>query len=86
MSFGVSTTFLGAFAKWRKATVTFVMSVRPHLTTLLPLRGLSRNLILESIFRSSVGTVRVSFKSDKNNGYFTCRSMNIYDSISLNSS
>jgi hypothetical protein len=33
--------FLDAFAKLRKGTVSFVMSVRPYRTTLLPLDGFS---------------------------------------------
>jgi hypothetical protein len=33
------TTVLGAFTTFRKASVGFVMSVRPHGTTLLPLDG-----------------------------------------------
>jgi len=33
--------FLGAFAKLRKVTVGFVMSVRPHGTIRLPLDGFS---------------------------------------------
>jgi len=33
--------FLGAFAKLRKATVSSVMSVRPHGTTRLPLNRFS---------------------------------------------
>jgi hypothetical protein len=41
--------FLGAFAKLRKPTISFVMSVRlsvrPHGTTRLPLYGVTRNLI-----------------------------------------
>ena len=37
-------TSLGAFAKLRKATINFVMSVRPHGTTRLPLERLSWNL------------------------------------------
>ena len=37
-------TLLGAFAKLRKATTIFVMSVRPHGTTLFPLGGFSCNL------------------------------------------
>jgi hypothetical protein len=40
-------TFLGAFAKLRRATISFVMSVRPHGTTRLPLDGVSWNLIFE---------------------------------------
>jgi len=35
---------LGAFAKLRKTTVSFAMSIRPHGTTLLPLD----NLVFES--------------------------------------
>jgi len=46
---------LGAFAKLRKATISFVMSVRlsvrPHGTTRFPLEGFSRNLVLENLSR-----------------------------------
>jgi hypothetical protein len=54
----------GAFAKWRKATVSFVMSVclsvcppvlpsvRPHGTTRLPLDAFSCNLISEYFFEN----------------------------------
>jgi hypothetical protein len=38
-------SFLGAFAKLQKATVSFVMSVRPHRTVWLPLDGFSRNFV-----------------------------------------
>jgi hypothetical protein len=44
-------TILGEFAKLRKATISFVMSVRPsvrpHETTLLPLDGFWWNLVFE---------------------------------------
>jgi len=33
--------FLGAFSKLRKATIRFIMSVRPHGTTRPPLDGFS---------------------------------------------
>jgi len=33
--------FLGAFAKFRKATISFVMSLGLHVTTRLPLDGFS---------------------------------------------
>jgi len=36
-----------------------------------------------SIFRKSVKKIQVSFKPDKNNGYFMWRPRNIYDHISL---
>ena len=39
--------FLGGFAKLREAIISFVMSVRPHVTTQLPLDGFSWNLISE---------------------------------------
>ena len=32
-------SFLGAFEKSRKVTISFVMSVRPQVTTQLPLEG-----------------------------------------------
>jgi hypothetical protein len=39
---------IGAFAKLRKATIGFVMSVCPHGTTRVPLDGFSWSLIFES--------------------------------------
>jgi hypothetical protein len=39
--------FLGAFAKLRKATISFVVSVRSHGTTCLPLDGFSWKFIFE---------------------------------------
>ena len=38
-------SFLGASSKFLKATIRFVMSIRPHGTTLLPLEWFSWNLI-----------------------------------------
>jgi hypothetical protein len=38
-----------------------------------------------SIFQTYVEKIQVSLKSDKNNGYFTCRPTYIYDNISLSS-
>jgi hypothetical protein len=65
--------FLGAFAKLRKATTCFVMSVcpsvRPHGATRFPLAGFSSNFILEH-FSKAVAKIQVSLKSDKNNGYY----------------
>jgi hypothetical protein len=40
-------SFRGAFAELRKATISFVMSVRPHETTRLPLDRFSWNLTFE---------------------------------------
>ena len=42
---------LGAFATWRKETISFVMSVRPHGTTSLRLARFSWNLIFEDVSR-----------------------------------
>ena len=50
-----------AFAKLRKATISFVMPVRPHVTTRLPLDGFSWNLIL-SIFRKYIKNFKFLFK------------------------
>jgi len=55
--------FLGAFAKLRKATISFVMTVRPHRTTRLPLDGsLLLNLIFEyfsKIFRENSSLIKL---------------------------
>jgi hypothetical protein len=88
--------FLGAFAKLRKTTISYIMSVClsvslsvclsvcPHATSRLPLDGFSWNFIFED-FRTSVENTQILLKSDKNNGYFAWRPMYIYD-ISLRSS
>ena len=61
--------FLGAFAKLRKGTISFVMSIRPsvrmeqlvsHLTYFHEIR-------YSDIFRKTIAKIRVSLKSDKNN-------------------
>jgi hypothetical protein len=79
---------LRAFAKLRTAAVSFVMSVRlficPHGTTRLTLEGFSWNLIFEDF--SKLEKIRVWLTCDTNNGYFTWRSLHIYDNISLSSS
>ena len=66
-------------------SISFVMfvsqSVRPHVTTRLPMKG-----FLWSIFRKSVQKIQVSLKSDMNSGHSTWRRMYICDNISLTSS
>jgi len=66
-------TFLGTFAKLRKAVASFIISVRPsvrmeqlgsHWTDFHEIQYLS-------IFRKYVEKIHVSLKSDKNKGYFT---------------
>jgi hypothetical protein len=61
--------FLGVYAKLRKATISFVMSDRPHGTR-LQLDVFSENLIFECFFflRKSVEKIEVSLDSDKNKG------------------
>jgi len=70
-----SLTFLGAFEKLQKATISFFRSIRPsvypHGTTKLPLDEFSLNLTYLSIFRKYDEKIQVSLKYDKNNGYFT---------------
>ena len=79
---------LGAFAKLRKATPSFI-SVRPsvraqHLSS--HWTDLNEIWYLSTFRKSVVEKVRVLFKSKKNNGCFTWRRFDIYDSISLNTS
>jgi hypothetical protein len=85
-SFFAHVAVLGAFAKLRKATVSFVISVCPHGITRLPLDGFLWNLIYLSISRKSVEKIQLPIKSDKNNRYSKRRPMYIYDNISLHSS
>jgi len=71
--------FLGAFAKLRKATISFVLSVcpsaRPPGTTGLPMNGFLWYMISEDFWKP-VEKIQVSFKkSDTNNEYFTWRPM-----------
>ena len=47
-----ASVFLDVFAKLRKATIGFVMSVRPHGTTRLPLDRFSQSLVSEYFFFS----------------------------------
>jgi len=91
LRFYINCAFLGAFAKLRKATISFIMFVRPSVrpsvcvpvrsygTTRLPLDGLSWKLMFEYFFRKCVEKIQVSLKSDKNNGYLALRLLYIYD-------
>jgi hypothetical protein len=79
--------FIGSFAKLRKATISYLMSVslRPHEHLGSHWTDFHEIWYLSN-FRNSVQKIQVSLKSDKNNGYFTWIPMYIYDNISLNSS
>jgi len=62
----------GAFTKLRKATISFVMSVRPSVRMELGSHWTDFHKIWYlSIFRKTVEKIKGSLKSDKSNGYFT---------------
>jgi len=69
----ISSVFLGAFAKLRKATISFVMYVR--LSVRMEQLGFHWTYYNEiwhlGIFLKSVAKIQVSLKSNKNKGYFT---------------
>jgi len=75
-------SFLGAFITSWKAIIIFHMSVcpfvHPHGTTRFPLEGSSLHFYIRLFLRKSVGIIQVSLKSDKNNGYFTGRSLDFF--------
>ena len=56
---------LDAFAKLRKATMSFVMSVRPRGATRLLLDGFSWSFILEDFSKICKKNIQVSLKYDK---------------------
>ena len=80
--------FLGMFAKLLKATISFVLSVHlsVHMQQLGSMWTDFHEVWFLSIFLKSFKEIRVSARSDKNNGYFTWRPINIYDHTSLSSS
>ena len=79
--------FLGAFATLRKATISFVMSVR--LSVRMEQLGSHWTGFHEiwycSIFRKSVEKIQVSLNSDKNNGTVHEDRCTVFDHISLSS-
>jgi hypothetical protein len=80
-------SFLGAFTKLRKATISFVMCVRPSVR--MELLGSHRTdfNVTEyfSTLRKPIERIQVSLKSGENNGYFSRRPIYIFYLISLNS-
>ena len=77
-----------AFVKLQKATISFVMSVRPSVRT--EQLGYDRTDFHEiwhlRIFRNSVEKIQCSLQSTNNTRYLTCTPIYIYDHISLSSS
>jgi len=65
--------FLGAFTKLRKATISFLMSLRPFVC----MEQLGSHwkdfyeILYINTFLKSVAKNKVLLKSDKNNGHFT---------------
>ena len=70
-----SALFQARLQKFRKATISFVMSVRPpvlpHGTTRLPLDGFSRNLIIEYFSKICKNQFHLLSRYDKNYETFT---------------
>ena len=62
---------LGVFAKLRKATISFVVSVHPHGTR-LPLDGFSLRFVFE-YFSEICHKIHLSLKSSKKNWHITLR-------------
>ena len=65
--------FLGALAKLRKVTISFVMSVRlsDRMKKLCSYWTEFNKILYLTIFRKYVLKIKISLKSDKNNGYVT---------------
>ena len=81
--------FSGAVAKLRKATISFVMSVRPSVrlsswNNSAPTGRIFMKFDIELLFEKSVKQIDLSLKSDKNKGYRTWRHVYVSDSFSLN--
>ena len=75
-----------AYAELRKATISFDIPVRPSGWNYSASTGRIFVKFHIWIFFRSVEKIPFSLKSDKNNRYFTCRTINIFNNISLSSS
>jgi hypothetical protein len=62
---------LGALAKFRKATISFVMCLSVRMEQLGSQSTDFRDTFYLSLSQKSVDKIEVSLKSDKKNGYFT---------------
>jgi hypothetical protein len=69
---------LGPFAKWLKATISFIISVCPSTWNSAPTGGIFIKSYIWALFRNSGDKIHVSLKSDKNKGYFTRRLIYIF--------
>ena len=84
-------SFLGAFEKLRKTTISFDMSVclslcfrPPAWNNSAPTGRILMNFDIWIFFRKFFEYFQVSLKYDKNCGYITWRPVCVYDKISLN--
>jgi len=79
--------FLGTFAKLRKTAINFVMSVclsiYPSSWNNLAATERFLWILIFEFFRKSVEKIQVSWKSAKNDGYFTWRPIRILYHVSL---
>jgi len=76
-----------AFAKLRKAIITFVMSVCLSIQLLVSKRTDFHEICISVLFFSKISRESSIFtKHEKNSGYFTWRPMYIYDNNSVSSS
>ena len=73
---------LGAFAKLRKATISFVMSVCPSSSNTSAPNG---RILIKFYIWNFFENLSRKLKSDKNNGYFIRRLFHVYDKTWLNS-
>ena len=80
--------FLGAFVKFRKATISFVTTVCQ--TARMEELGSHwvdfHEILYLHVFRKSAQKIQISLKADKNNEYFTRRPRHLFDRMSLSSS
>jgi len=78
---------LDAFARLRKATLSFLMSVRLSAWNNSSHTGrIFMKFYIWPFFEALFKKIQLSLKSDKNNRYFTWRQINILDHYALDSS
>jgi hypothetical protein len=70
--YAVRPEYLGAFAKLRKATISFVISVRlSECNNSAPTKRIFTKFDIWVFFRKTVWIIQVSLRKDKNSRYFT---------------
>jgi hypothetical protein len=83
----VTQVLLGAFAKLRKATKSFFMPVRlSELNNSAPTKRIFIKFGIWTKKKKKIMKIQDSLKYDKNNGYFTRRTHEVSDHVSLSSS